>query len=40
MKTLMTTTVVSLLAVAGVAYASQRRSARRRRFAFLRKHLL
>ena len=40
MKMVMTTTFVSLLAVAGVAYASQRRSARRQRFAFLRKHWL
>ncbi len=36
----MTATFVSLLAVAGVAYASQRRSARRQRFASLRKRLL
>ncbi len=36
----LTTTFVSLVAVAGIAYASQRRSARRQRFAFLRKHLL
>ncbi len=36
----MTTTFVSLLAVAGVAYASQRRRSRRSRFGFLRKHLL
>ena len=39
MKIVMTTTVVSLFAAAGVAYVAQRRSARRQRFAFLRKHL-
>jgi hypothetical protein len=39
MKMAMTTTFISLFAVAGVAYVSQRRRTRRQRFGFLRKHL-
>jgi hypothetical protein len=37
MKIAMATTAVSLLAIAGVAYATQRRRTRHRRFAFIRK---
>ncbi len=37
MKIAMATTAVSLLAIAGVAYATRRRRARHHRFAFVRK---
>jgi hypothetical protein len=37
MKTIMATAAVSVLAVAGVAYATQRRRARRNRFAAIRR---
>ncbi len=37
MKTIMATAAVSLLAVAGVAYATQRRRSRHHRFAAIRR---
>ena len=39
MKTTAATTIVSLLAVAGVVYAAKRRSHRHSRFAFVRKYI-